>query len=134
LVDDTEELATVTRLAAKQPEHAYSVLKTGGRQVLKMAAADATLSPDLVRAARKGASGIALLQRFGPRLFTSHLLVGATKALHRGRLPQAMSFWLATQTATVRLVVTVLLGSAWLLNLLVLWRRLRRLLWLPSRA
>jgi hypothetical protein len=134
LVDDTEELATVARLAVKQPEHAYSMLKTGGRQVLKMAASDATLSPDLVRAARKGASGIALLQRFGPRLFTSHLLVGASKALHRGRLSQAMSLWLATQTATTRVVVTVLLGGAWLLNLCVLWRLLGRLLWFPSRA
>jgi hypothetical protein len=121
LVEDAEDVASVARLAAKRPQQTYGLLKVGGRQALHMLAdTGPETTADLLQAARKGAPGLQLLQRFGRRLFTSHLLVGAGKALHRGRLPQAMSLWLATQTPRIRVLVTVVLGAAWLLTLIAL--------------
>lgn len=122
-VDSTAELATVARRAARHPRQTYGLLKTGGRSALAaLGAAHPEASVDLLRAARKGPAGIQLFQRFGRRLFTPHLLVGAGKALHRGRLPQAVSLWLAAQTAQMRSMATVVLAAAWLLTLRALWR------------
>jgi hypothetical protein len=126
-VNRADDLATLTRLATTHPRAAYGLLKVGGRHALTTVAQYAPAAiPDVVRAARKGVPGLRLYQRLGRRLFTSHLLVGAGKALHRGRLPQAMSLWLATQSATVRLLTTVLLSVAWLFTLVTLWRTWHR--------
>jgi hypothetical protein len=123
VVDDAEELATISHLASRQPWHTYGLLKTGGRSAL---AALATTGPeataDLLQAARKGSAGLQLFRRFGRRLFASHLLVGAGKALHRGRLPQAMSLWLAAQAAHMRVLTTAALATAWCLTIAGLWR------------
>ena len=125
IVETTDDLARVAHLAAKQPHRTYSLLKIGGKQMLDLTKGGA-ISADMVRAARKGAPGLTLLQRYGTRMFTSHLLVGASKALYRGRLPQAMSWWLATQTPAVRGLATVALAGAWLLNLSLLGGLLKR--------
>lgn len=126
-VERADELTVLTRLATMHPRAAYGLLKVGGRHALTAVAQHAPETvPDVVRAARKGVPGLQLYQGFGRRLFTSHLLVGAGKALHRGRLPQAVSLWLATQSATVRLLTTVLLAVAWLSTVVTLWRMLYR--------
>jgi hypothetical protein len=125
LVESTDDLARLAHLAARQPQQTYSLLKVGGKQALELATGGAS-SADMVRAARKGAPGLTLLQHYGTRMFTSHLLVGASKALYRGRVSQAMSWWLATHPPAVRGVTTVALAGAWLLNLSLLGSMLKR--------
>jgi hypothetical protein len=133
VVESAEDLATLARVAAKHPRSAYAVLKIGGHEALEtLAKADPEATVALLRAARKGAPGLRLWQRCGRRMFTSHLLVGAGKALHRGRLPQAMSLWLAAQSRTVRLLVTALLAGAWVLTLTALWHIWRGSRWQRS--
>jgi hypothetical protein len=122
VVEDAEELATISHLASRQPWHTYGLLKTGGREALAvLGTAGPEATGDLLRAASKGSAGIQLFRRFGRRLFTSHLLVGAGKALHRGRVPQAMSLWLAAQAAPMRVLATTALAAAWLLTVAGLW-------------
>jgi hypothetical protein len=123
VVENTEELAIVARLAAKHPRHVYGLLKVGGHDALNiLAKAGPEATTDMLRAARKGAPGLRVLHRFGRRMFTSHLLIGAGKALHRGRLPQAMSLWLAAQTLPIRVSITAILAGAWLFTCITLWR------------
>lgn len=122
VVERAEDMTTLAHLVHQHPQRTYGLLKTGGRQafdVLAHTSPDSTA--DLVRAARKGVAGVQLFQGFGRRLFTSHLLAGAAKALHRGRLPQAVSWWLAAQTPLVRFGITGMLAVAWLLTLTALW-------------
>ena len=123
VLETTDDVATAARLASTHPERLYGLLKVGGRSALTtLASVGPDAAADVVQAARKGAPGLHIFQRFGRRMFTTHLVIGASKALHRGRLPQAMSLWLAAQTPRLRLLVTVLLASAWFLTLMALWR------------
>lgn len=99
-VDDVNDLRRTARFA-EQPGGAYALWR-GGKPALAWLKHSGRAGDELLlRAARKGPTGLAYLQRQGALLLRPHPLLGLLKGLYKGNVPALLSRLLTDFSAAV---------------------------------